>query len=288
MEVHRVHDALAFLTATEELLVEDEVRHNLVLGIAATIRDHPATFPAFDLWVIDDDGSTVGAALHTPPFSLVIARPAHEGALGALAEAIAAAGVRPAGVNGALPEAPAFAERWVERAGGTWRSRVELGVYSLRQVRPVPVARGRARTATSGDVDVVLGMIEAFADDVGDAAIRDPAAMRRTTEARLTAPPDQGGFWFWEDAGEIVSLSGHGGPTPHGIRIGPVYTPPERRREGFATSLVAEQSAWLLAHGRRFCFLYTDLANPTSNAIYRRIGYDQVCEAADLSFDPPA
>ncbi len=288
VQAHRIHDALTFLAATEDLLVADEVRHNLLLGIAATIRDHPATFPAFDLWVVDDDGSAVGAALHTPPFSLVIARPVRDGVLGALAEAILAAGIRPVGVNGALPEAPIFAERWVELAGGSWRPRVELGVYVLHEVRAVPVAPGRARTATLGDLDVVLDLIEAFANDVGDAATHDPAAMRRNAEARLTAAPDEGGFWFWEEGGEIVSVSGHGGPTPHGIRIGPVYTPPDHRGRGFATSLVAEQSAWLLAQGRRFCFLYTDLANPTSNAIYRRIGYQQDCEAADLMFDPPA
>jgi len=34
----------------------------------------------------------------------------------------------------------------------------------------------------------------------------------------------------------------------------------------------------LLAEGRRYCFLMTDLANPTSNAIYARIGYRPVCD----------
>jgi predicted GNAT family acetyltransferase len=95
-----------------------------------------------------------------------------------------------------------------------------------------------------------------------------------------------GGFELWEDGGEVVSLSGWGGPTPNGIRIGPVYTPPELRGRGYATSLVAELSQALLDAGRRFCFLYTDLANPTSNAIYERIGYVRVCEAAMVAFQP--
>jgi hypothetical protein len=30
----------------------------------------------------------------------------------------------------------------------------------------------------------------------------------------------------------------------------------------------------------------TDLANPTSNAIYERIGYVRVCESAMVSFEP--
>ena len=93
-----------------------------------------------------------------------------------------------------------------------------------------------------------------------------------------------GGFPLWEDGGAVVSASGWGGPTPNGIRIGPVYTPPELRGRGYATALVAELSQTLLDEGRRFCFLFTDLANPTSNAIYERIGYVRVCEAAMISF----
>jgi predicted GNAT family acetyltransferase len=66
--------------------------------------------------------------------------------------------------------------------------------------------------------------------------------------------------------------------------VGPVYTPPELRGRGYATTLVAELSRWLLGRGNRFCFLYTDLANPTSNAIYARIGYRRVCDALEYRF----
>ena len=90
---------------------------------------------------------------------------------------------------------------------------------------------------------------------------------------------------MWEDGGEVVALAAFGSPTPGGTRIGPVYTPPGRRRRGYATSLVAALSAWLLEHGRRRCYLYTDLANPTSNAIYRRIGYEQVAESAEYAYE---
>jgi predicted GNAT family acetyltransferase len=81
-----------------------------------------------------------------------------------------------------------------------------------------------------------------------------------------------------------VSASGWGGPTPNGIRVGPVYTPPGLRGRGYATALVAELSQTLLDAGRSFVFLYTDLANPTSNAIYERIGYVKLCESAMIAF----
>jgi predicted GNAT family acetyltransferase len=73
-------------------------------------------------------------------------------------------------------------------------------------------------------------------------------------------------------------VSSFGGATPSGIRIGPVYTPPELRGRGYASALVAELTRRLIAGGRQFCFLFTDLANPTSNSIYQRVGYRPVTD----------
>ncbi len=81
-----------------------------------------------------------------------------------------------------------------------------------------------------------------------------------------------------------ICLVGCTGRTPTGIRIGPVFTPPELRSRGYATALVAEFSRMLLDTGRRFCFLYTDMSNATSNAIYRRIGYRLHCRSAMIRF----
>ena len=74
------------------------------------------------------------------------------------------------------------------------------------------------------------------------------------------------------------------GATPKGIRIGGVYTPPDERRRGYATALVAEVSRIKLAEGKALCFLFTDLANPTSNSIYQKIGYRPVCDFAEYRF----
>jgi predicted GNAT family acetyltransferase len=93
-------------------------------------------------------------------------------------------------------------------------------------------------------------------------------------------------IFLWEDA-EPVSLVGVGGATPNGIRIGPVYTPPRFRGHGYASALTATVSQAMLDEGRRFCFLYTDLANPTSNKIYQAIGYKPVTDALMVGFIPP-
>ena len=288
MEVHRLHDPEAFLGAAERFLVTHEARNNLLLGLAGTLRDHPATYPAFDLWLVEDHGSVVGAALQTPPHNLVLAKPSDGDVLDVLARAIVGAGARLPGVSGARPEVAIFADRWVSAAGGSWHPQVEMGVYALRSVLATPRAPGGSRLASMGELDLVVGLVEAFTDEAADQMLRDPGATRKTIEARLGSRPEEGGFWIWEHDDTVVCISGHGGFTPNGIRIGPVYTSPDHRGRGYATSLVAEQSAWLLGHGRSFCFLYTDLGNPTSNAIYRRIGYERICEAAYVVFEPSA
>jgi uncharacterized protein len=150
-------------------------------------------------------------------------------------------------------------------------------------VRDAPPAPGRRRVAERADFDEMLQLIEAFQHEIGVEWSRDDPRSRRALEGRLDEHPDSG-LWIWENEGRTVSLSGYQAATPSGARIGPVYTPPEERGHGYASRLVFEQSQWLLSTGRRVCFLYTDLANPTSNAIYRRIGYQQVCESAELMF----
>jgi predicted GNAT family acetyltransferase len=91
--------------------------------------------------------------------------------------------------------------------------------------------------------------------------------------------------WFWETDGQRVSLAVAVGPTPNGIRIGRVYTPPERRGHGYASNLVAQLSAQLLAQGKKFCYLFTDIANPTSNSIYQKIGYRAVSDLTSYRAD---
>ena len=63
-----------------------------------------------------------------------------------------------------------------------------------------------------------------------------------------------------------------------------VYTPPEERRRGYATALVGTLSRMLLGQGRSFCALYTDLANETSNSVYRRIGYKPTLDCHHYRF----
>ncbi|MFL5960946.1 MAG: GNAT family N-acetyltransferase [Gaiellaceae bacterium] len=283
-DVVRLEDAAEFLAEAEPLLLADEARHNLILGIAATIRD--GFYEEHRLWLARDGGRPAAAALQTPPYNLILARPASVEALTALVDAVAGEGVP--GVVGTVPEVERFADLYAERTGRRARRAMGQGVYQLERVIPPTAAAGRTRVADESDRDLVVRWFQEFMEEAvhEGAPGRDDA--ERAVDRRYSV--NTSGFLLWEDGGEPVSLAGWGGPTPNGIRVGPVYTPPQLRGRGYATALTAELSQRLLdgglfEGGRRFCFLYTDLANPTSNAIYERIGYTLVAESAEIVFD---
>jgi predicted GNAT family acetyltransferase len=108
-----------------------------------------------------------------------------------------------------------------------------------------------------------------FYKDVGERSEPGEGVRNRIAQEQL---------YVWDHDGP-VSMAAWTGKTPTGVRIAYVYTPPSLRGKGYATANVAHLTKLMLERGNAFCCLYTDLANPTSNAIYARIGYRGVCDA---------
>lgn len=276
MEVVQLTDPAEFLERSAPLLA-DEARHNLILGLSGTIRDNPTLYPERTLWLVEEGGEVAGVALRTPPHNLVLGGGSDE-ALDALARST---GELP-GVVGAVPEVEAFARAWTAEHGGRAEVTREQGIYAADRIVTPALPRGAARGATRADLPLLVDWWRAFSVEALGEHESDDEGARRSIEHKLTTPGN--GIALWEAAGRPVSLVAFGNPTPTGVRIGPVYTPPERRGRGYASALTAHVSQELLVSGRSFCFLYTDLANPTSNRIYAAIGYRRVCDSIQYAF----
>jgi GNAT superfamily N-acetyltransferase len=274
VEVVNSADPAAWLERAAPLLLADEARHNLILGIAGTLRDHPGVYPDFALWLVEEDGAVAGAALRTRPHNLVLAH-GSDAAVELLARSV---DDDLPGVVGAIPEVDVFAAAYGKPA----TLRVGQGIYALDRVVPPAPVSGRARAAIPRDRDFLLGWWRDFSVEALPEDEPDQTRLARSLDHRFESPA--AGIALWEDEGRIVSMCGFGSPTPSGIRIGPVYTPPDLRGRGYASALTAHVSAGQLAAGRRFCFLYTDLANPTSNKIYVAIGYERVADSVEYAF----
>jgi hypothetical protein len=284
VEVELITEPGVFLERARAVLERDEARHNLAYGVAGTALANPDVYPEFRAWIVhaaSAGSDVVGAALRTPPHNLIVLGTPAGGAIEALAAAV---DEKLPGVVGAIPEVDAFANAWSERRPVTPVVRFEQRIYLLREVEQLADAPGELRLATPADRDVVLERFRAFGEEVRHGAdeLRDDDELGRMIDARLAS--EVAGVALWVVAGSVCSLAGFGGPTPTGIRIGPVHTPLASRGRGYGTAVTARVSRLLLERGHRFCFLYTDLANPTSNAIYTRIGYEPVCDSREVSF----
>jgi predicted GNAT family acetyltransferase len=282
MDVLRFTDPRAFQARATAFLLADEPRHNVLLGVAAMLVERAETYPEFHLWTVEDGGRVVLVGMLTPPFNITISRPSAVGAIEALAAAIHGERGRPPGASGALPEVSDLVDAWVALTGEVATRRRNLRLYRITRVRPVIGVPGSMRHATVADRDLLLAWMIAFAVEALEQPDRERTERMLDLRFRLPDP----GLYLWEDpAGVPVSLVAAGGRTANGIRLGPVYTPTPARRRGFAGALTAAVSALLLDGDLRFCTLYADLANPTANHIYRDIGYEPVCDAAEYRFD---
>lgn len=91
--------------------------------------------------------------------------------------------------------------------------------------------------------------------------------------------------WIWSDAAGVPRSMAVRHPAVSGAaRIGPVYSPPAGRGHGYGSAATAAAAADILAEGAVPC-LFTDLANPTSNRVYRRLGFRPVLDRTLVRFD---
>jgi predicted GNAT family acetyltransferase len=93
-----------------------------------------------------------------------------------------------------------------------------------------------------------------------------------------------GGLVWLDEGGTRVSVACYKAPTMNGIRIGPVYTPPELRRRGYAGAVTAATTQLMLDRGYGFACLYTDAGNATANHVYESIGYAFVADSIQYRF----
>jgi predicted GNAT family acetyltransferase len=275
MRVERYTEPAAFFEHVAPFLEAREAEHNLILGFRSRLEADRHAFGQHDpllYAVFDRAASVVGVATQTPPHGLVLSEMENAAAVDAVAEALLADGAELPTVLGPVELSRRFAERWAGVRGLTSRVGLRHRIYEATEV-VVPVGiSGCMRPYTEGDRLVVLRWLRDFITEAASGAdVREP---EQALEGRT--------FYLWQH-GCAVSLAGYGAPTPNGIRVGPVYTPPEFRRRGYASALTAALTSMLLEQ-RRFCFLFTDLANATSNSIYQQVGYRPVTDVTVWSF----
>jgi len=281
MRIERHDDPSRFFALVAPFLERREAQHNLQLGFRARLEADPHAFGAADPLLyaaIDDAGNVAAVATQTPPFGLVLSEVDDPAIVDAFAERLAADGAALPTAGGPVEATRAFAERWASLAGVAASVQTEERIYEATAVvRPESVS-GVMRPYAAVDRPLAIDWMRAFFDEAMPGS--PEAEVERFVDGRAAGT---GSLVLWEAGGRVTSIAGHAGETPNGARVGPVYTPPELRGRGYASALTAALTSKLLER-RRLCFLFTNLANPTSNSIYRRIGYRPVTDVTVWRF----
>ncbi|MEU8401366.1 GNAT family N-acetyltransferase [Nonomuraea sp. NPDC048892] len=258
-------DVEEYAAVAEPFLLGDPVRNTVPLTILANLR---AGMPAKDLlfgwWTVD--GEVLGAVFHTPPHPV-----------GLFAVPVEAVGAFVRARHGDLPAlvGPLDVTAEVTRLLGPPDRVVSERLYRLGTLT-VPDVPGRGRPAVPADFPLLVSWYQAFGEEV---AMGEGDVVERV--ARRLAGRE---LFVWESDEGPVSLAALS-PAAGGVcRIGPVYTPPSRRRRGYGAAVTAFASRTGLAERCEQVVLFTDLDNPTSNAIYQAIGYEPVADYAHLTY----
>jgi RimJ/RimL family protein N-acetyltransferase len=261
------------LRSAEEFLSSEPVLHNMILSIlhARLASGDPGRY-----WIAFHGEKAVGVVLQSPLDFPATLTPMESRAVLAIVDAIAEAGVTLPGVNGDAATAASFAGQWGERRKSAATPLMGMRLYELLELGEVPRTDGQLRQADPSDRGLMIEWTRAFQNEIGESANDTELRVDRGLAARQ--------LWVWDQNGETTSMAVSREPVQGVVRLSGVYTPPEKRKHGYAAACVHALSKHLRAGGRR-CVLYTDLANPTSNSIYRRIGYRAVAEALRYRFE---
>ena len=266
-------DAQNFMEAAGDMLYARETINNLMLGVSECLLNDPSAYEnPFFATVIDEEDEVLLASVMTPPHNLILAGNNHYNiGIAALISYLQDNHVDIPGVIAPVHISETFMKTWKRLVKESSQVKMHQRVYELRSVRMPPLPEGNFRVAFSEEARIIAEWNTAFSQE---ALRKEAPADLNKSKAFIAA----GNVFVWEKNGQLVSMATKARPIAHSVTIGSVYTPPEHRRQGYATALVARLSQHLLDSGYEFVNLFTDLENPTSNSIYQKIGYHPVVD----------
>ena len=271
-------DVEAFAATAGDFLRSRPVEHTVFLTLVDTLRRrgmhaYGVGDPIFGFWRTGS-GPVDGVLLQTPPFAMMFSRlPAD--AVAAAPEAVAGRSLP--GVNMLAGDADEFVAGWRKRTGAEATETLRVRLYRLDALTPPPPPPGTARRAGPGDRDLLLRWFTDFHEELGDVREDDFGG---AIDDRV----GYGGITFWEDGGEPVAMATRSRPESGMVRVQMVYTPAAHRRRGYAGAATSAVSREALDLGATDVVLFTDLANPTSNGLYQRLGYRPVMDRVVMEF----
>jgi RimJ/RimL family protein N-acetyltransferase len=281
MTWHITSDVSAFAEHAGPFLRSSPVRHTVFLTITgALLQQGPHVYgrsdPILGWWTDGRTDEVSGALLQTPPYPLMLTE-VPPSAVPAAVAALASHTPTLTAVNLLAGDVPAFTDGWLAQHGGTSRPGMRTRLFELDELTPPdPLPPGTARLATPEDRPLLIDWFRGFHEHIGEV----PGDLAALVDDRMA----HGGIALWETRDTPVSMAVYTRPEAGMVRVQYVWTPPEHRRQGFAGAATTTATRNALDAGATDVVLFTDLANPTSNALYPRLGYRPIEDRAVVEF----
>jgi hypothetical protein len=222
-------DVAVYAERAWDLLAARPVANTVALTVIEHVRAGRRWSPEPMLFGWYEAGTGVsGAVSLTAPYGLLLAEVATD-AVEELVTELRGLGVPVPGVHGELAVAPSFSAAWTTAQGMTASTAMRQRLYQLRSVRPGASPAGRERWASEADLNLAVDWYRRFQAEIGEHEFEVTPQVRYRIERQL--------LWLWDVDGQIVALAARNPVTAGVARIGPVYTRPEHRRQGYGQAV---------------------------------------------------
>ena len=284
MEIEYHTDPKKFLKLCSPFLLEHEVENNLLFGILNALREnihHYSKEHLPELISITNNNQINLVSIRTPPFNQLISFTENLETISFLVDELKKKCKKLPGILGFKEGALLFTRLWAKDNHIKYTLKMHQRIYRLTEVNHQTLGNNTFDYATMDDYELILAWMKGFIlDCFPDSSEEEIADTAKGVEKAIKKKK----FHVLKVDGKIVSMVKSAGITPNGQTINAVYTPPHFRKKGYATETVAKVSQKILNEGKKYCFLFTDLANPTSNKIYQEIGFKPIIDMDQYKF----
>ncbi len=280
MQFHHYSNIETYVEDVLPFLEGEEAANNLMIGLLLHIRRKPQEMKTASLFSIKENEQVVLVAMRTSPDRALLVYGDIErlkDAAAKLCEELMKLHFKAQQVLGIDSYVIPFLKIWKHHFRLEEKAVFQLKVFRLDQLTAVRFSEGTFRVAQKEDLPLLAQWRQAFDKEAFSKSTSLEEA-RKGMEEKL----ENEDLYVWEDRETVVTMAAQARPTRHGITVNYVYTPPEYRKKGYATSCVAQLSQYLLDSGYEFCSLFTDADNPTSNKIYQSMGYRWVADFSNV------
>lgn len=274
VDVRIESNAKEFLEICSDLVYQREPEYNLLLGLSSMRKDMAPGTDNYIYLTVWQNNKLIGAVLVS--HLNVVLTALDEPVTKILVDFMKSKNISAPGVVAPAMGAEFFAKIW-----GKNKLNTNLKLYLLEEVAWPKDMKGTFAVAEMKYLDVIADWYVKFHEEILPHEKITLAGAREDIESKIKKQET----YIWLDPeGKITAVNFMNRPTRNGTTVSFVYTPYDQRKKGYASALVAHTSQKILDNGKKFCTLYTDASNPTSNKIYQDIGYKHVANSKHFLF----